>query len=143
MPKTVDVMFFGITCDSNSFGGSVLLSGEVFAETFLKSFSDPPDSKESIFPFPAGPISISEGETVQIHLEHSTRFTVATTQDPPQISKLGRWGGTLNLGLGSSFATIAPGQTFAFPPDRSLVPVKFENANLAVTLHFSVSNQSF
>ena len=86
MPKQLGVALQSITCDKNGFGAAIKLNGNFFAETFQNVPDVDLRAHVDVFPFPNGPISISEGQTVPITTD---RMEFA---DYPQISE--QWGAT-------------------------------------------------
>ena len=106
IPRVIDVTLETISCDRNGFGGSVLISGNIFGATFQDNPDDPNDLRDqrSIFPFPSGPISFSKGQTVPITMLPAA-FVLHQTFDTeqPLSPRFLKIGGDLNLGLGSSF----------------------------------------
>src|SRR5262245_1141387 len=106
MPKIIDLLLKTITCNANGFGGTGQLSGEVFVELFQNDPNNPAESRgrRDIFPFPHGPISINEGQTVQVTM-NSVRFSLWHEGGEPTdlVPHFLTIGGTLNPGLGSKF----------------------------------------
>ncbi|MFF0613190.1 hypothetical protein ACFYUD_31435 [Nocardia tengchongensis] len=150
MPKIIDLKLQQITCTANGFGGAVQLSGDVFGATFQNDPNDPNDLKvkEDIFPFPNGPISISEGQVVPITMK-SVRWALSNpNHEPPNLApKFLKVGGQLNPGLDSAFFVIKWDvelppffQTGDVPPPP---PRKFNldytSENLGITLTFGLS----
>ena len=148
MPKEIEVTLQQISCTANKFGGSVQLSGDVFGATFQNNPDDPNDKQVQIdiFPFPAGPISISEGQAVPITMI-APRFNLSapSVEDPNLFPKFLKFGGTLNLGLGSNFIAIRFDEglpSVVSPPEHQVPPRQFDltfsNPNLTVTLTFGL-----
>ena len=145
MPKYVDVTLQQIACIANGFGGAVQISGDLFGETFWNDPNNPNDRKDykDIFPFPNGPISISQGQAVPITMT-SVRFILSLPGHEPSTlaPKFLKFGGSLNPGLGSQFLTIRFDETFPVsgsgeePTQRKL---DYTSANLRVTLTFGLS----
>jgi hypothetical protein len=145
--KYVDVILQQIACTANGFGGAVQISGDLFGATFQNDPNNPNDLKvqQDIFPFPNGPISISEGQVVPITME-SVRFTLGTGHEPPDLfTKFLKFGGSLNPGLGSQFRAIGFDESLPLSPAAGGEdpPAKYDLAytspNLRVTLTFGLS----
>ena len=150
MPKEIDVTLQTISCDRNGFGGSIELSGNIFGATFMNDPDNPGDKKLEldIFPFPGGPITIAEGQTVAIRIDDPPRFNLAApsagpAQGDPRFLKIG---GELTDGLGSNFFSISNEEPLPFgvqtgdepPAQPRKFELKFTAPNLAVTLTFGL-----
>lgn len=148
MPKIIHVRLQKISCDSNGFGGKVQLAGDTFGATFQNNPDDPADQRDrkSVFPFPNGPISLSEGESVPITMNAVAFSLSAPSLEPPELSpKFLKFGGELNNGLGSNFTSIRFDEPLPFvndvggesPPPREF-PLVFTTSNISVTLTFGL-----
>jgi hypothetical protein len=140
MPKLIDVRLFQIVCNRNGFGGSVDITGNIFGATF-----DDPNVevvRKVIFPFPGGPIRISENETVQIRMDESVTFLLSSpfTEPAGENPKNIRIGGDLNNGLGGNF--LIEDFTIQAPlcqsGDNRRFDLEFTSPNLGVTLGFHI-----
>ncbi|WP_226574262.1 hypothetical protein [Acuticoccus sediminis] len=150
MPKVIDVKLNSIHCAFNGFGGSILLNGAIAGTTFMSDPNNPADAKETkkIYPFPSGPISISQDETVEIQMLNSVSFALSTpTTEPGTLNpKYLKLGGELNNGLGSQFFTLdylvqlpitgSPGAT----PALKILP--YSASNLRIDLIFAITMQN-
>jgi hypothetical protein len=148
MPKIIEVALDQISCLRNGFGGEVLVSGNIFGAEFQDDPDDPDDQRtvKSIFPFPAGPIAISEGETTSITMS-GVRFSLsAPSIEPPTLGpKFLKIGGDLSSGLGSNFFTIRFDHPLPFadtPSTPPAVPARFDlgfsQPNLEIVLGFDL-----
>lgn len=147
MPKIVWVRLETISCDANGFGGAVQLSGNTFGATFQNNpnnASDQRDSK-SIFPFPNGPISLSQGQTHTITMEPvAFLLGVGLPHEPEDLGpKILKFGGELNNGLGSNFTAIPSTEPLPFVDDSlqgtpRQFPLVFATSNLSMTLTFGL-----
>src|SRR5262245_60324910 len=147
MPKIVWVRLQTISCDSNGFGGLVQLSGNTFGATYQNNPNNLNDQRDlkSIFPFPNGPISLSEGQIHSITMGPvAFSLGVAPPHEPADLDpKFLKFGGELNNGLGSNFTTIPSDEPLPFVDD-SLVgearpfPLVFAASNLTMTLTFGL-----
>jgi hypothetical protein len=152
MPIEIDLKLDRIKCEANGFGGAVLLSGDTFGATFQNNPDDPNDQKvrADLFPFPSGPISISEGQTVTISMR-DVRFELSSGNlEPPESNpKFLKFGGELNNGLGSNFQTVRWDDGFPFrnqePPQRPReYVVSFASQNIKIDLVFTlIANDVF
>lgn len=147
MPKIVEVALESIACTNNGFGGTVQISGKTFGSRFRNSPDVPADfiDKEDIFPFPAGPISISEGETKWITMD-GVRFSLSVPEIEPatHFPRVLKVEGELNNGLGSKAFLIRFNDQLPFAPSPSepcADPMRFKldyaTANLSITLTFT------
>lgn len=127
--RCVAVKLVSIVCESNGFGGSASLHGRIFGATFEKQ-TGLQVSTNDIFPFPSGPLTISEGQTLPIRMDESVKFCGPGTQ-------FLRLGGELNLNLGSKFVDVdlLDVSPVGAPQMR---PVELKTANFAVVLRFSL-----
>jgi hypothetical protein len=142
MPKQIEVTLDKITCDKNGFGGSIQLAGNIFGATFYK---DPNVTHvvKVIYPFPSGPISVSQGETVKIQMDSVNFFLSSGNQEPPGSNpNFMKIGGELSNGLGSNFFTID--STIQLPQDNDPgaspqeFDLTFSSDNLRITLGFGL-----
>jgi hypothetical protein len=146
MPKIIDVTLQQIACTANGFGGAVQLSGDLFGITFNNELDNPNDvdQRHDIFPFPNGPISISQGQVVPITMRAVTFSMAAPSAGPSTTPKFLKIGGELNDGLGSQFFVIGFQDPLPFitqtgfdpPPPPRKFNLDYRNANLAITLTF-------
>jgi hypothetical protein len=142
--KVVDVSLRAISCDRNDFGGVVQISGDTYSMTFNNNPENLNDVRErqSVYPFPNGPIGLSEGQTHSIKMR-PVSFLLTTSSDPPGlVAKFLKFGGELNLGLGSNFQTIRfddilPVDTGKGEKPKEF-PLTFVAPNITVTLTFGV-----
>lgn len=142
MARVIDVKLVKISCQKNGFGGSVQVRGDVFGQTFNQDPTDAsihqnPLSTRDIFPFPSGPISVSEGEEVQVRMDNSVPFALSTAPDlepdglnPPFLLISARLDG-----IGSNVLLIRQHTILSVDVD---VPfdVKVGSDNVQVTLGF-------
>jgi hypothetical protein len=96
-----------------------------FGSTFQ---NNPPDGLRDtrvIFPFPAGPISIAEGETKSITME-GVRFSLSTPSiEPVDLNpKVLQVVGELNNGLGGNAFLIRFDDPLPFAPSTSELPLR-------------------
>ncbi len=150
MPKGIDVTLQQISCDSNGFGGAVMLSGNIIGIRFQNDPNNPGDEKDRtvIFPFPNGAISISQGQTVPVTMQPVTFFLSTPSTEPATLNpKFLKFGGELNNGLNSNFITIdnlepLPSSQNQADGDPPVQPRKFDlhfaSPNLKVTLTFGL-----
>jgi hypothetical protein len=150
MPKGIDVTLQQIFCDTNGFGGSVMLTGNIFGARFQNDPNNPNDERDrtEIFPFPAGPISISQGQAVAVTMQPATFFLSTPSTEPATLNpKFLRFGGELNNGLGSNFIAIDNLEPLPFtgnqaPGDPPVQPrqfdLRFSSPNLSITLTFGL-----
>jgi hypothetical protein len=147
MVKILEVELESIACTRNGFGGTVQISGNTFGSTFQNDPDIPDDVRDTrtIFPFPAGPISIAAGETKSITME-GIRFSLSTPSiEPPNLNpKVLKVVGELNNGLGSNAFLIRFDDPLPFAPLTSDPPgeprrfkLDYATANLAITLTFT------
>lgn len=145
MTKIIEVALESIACTNNGFGGAVQVSGNTFGSTFQNFDLVQVRDTRAIFPFPAGPISIAEGETKSITME-GVRFSLSTPSiEPPELNpKVLKVVGELNNGLGSNAFLIRFDDPLPFAPSTSDPPdnpkrfkLDYTTANLAITLTFT------
>jgi hypothetical protein len=147
MVKIVEVELESIACTNNGFGGTVQISGNTFGSTFQTNPDNPAELRDTraIFPFPAGPISIAEGETKSITME-GVRFSLSTPSiEPPELNpKVLKVVGELNNGLGSNSFLIHFNDPLVFadspsepPEDPTRFKLDYATANLGITLTFT------
>ena len=145
MTKIVEVALESIACTNNGFGGTVQISGNTFGSTFQNNPPDELRDTRVIFPFPAGPISIAEGETKSITME-GVRFSLSTPSiEPPALNpKVLQVVGELNNGLGSNAFLIRFDDPLPFARSTSEPPANprrftldYATANLAIRLTFT------
>lgn len=145
MTKIIEVELESIACTNNGFGGAVQISGNTFGSTFQNFDLAQVRDTRAIFPFPAGPISIAEGETKSITME-GVRFSLSTPSiEPPELNpKVLKVVGELNNGLGDNAFLIRFDDPLPFAPSTSEPPANparfkldYTTANLAVTLTFT------
>jgi hypothetical protein len=154
MPKLVDVTLQQIACTANDFGDPVQLTGDLFGATFNNDPNNPGDlnARKEIFPFPSGPITITNGQVVPITMNAITFTLAAPDVGPDQTPKFLKVGGALGLGLGSQFFTIkfddalpdlrGEGDLPPQPPRK--FNLAYADANLQITLTFGAGlNQVF
>ncbi len=154
MPKLVDVTLQQIACTANGFGDPVQLTGDLFGATFNNDPTNPGDlsARLEIYPFPSGPIAITNGQVVPITMDAITFTLAAPDVGPDQTPKFLKVGGTLGLGLGSQFFTLRfddplpdlrpEGDVPPQPPRK--FDLDYRNANLQITLTFGAGlNQVF
>jgi hypothetical protein len=142
----MSVKLKSIACTENGFGGTVQLSGNTFGSTFQNLDVTGLRDTRPIFPFPAGPITIAEGETKSIIMS-DVRFNLKTTNEPAELNpKVLKVMGELNNGLGSNSFLIrwddfhlphAPSPAEE-PKDPAEFKLDYTTANLAITLTFIV-----
>jgi hypothetical protein len=148
MGKTINVKLSGISCKSNGFGGSAQISGNVFGETFQDDPNNPGDLRDSriIYPFPSGPISVAEGQQVNIVMKNSISFTLSTGPvfEPESLHpKFLKITGDLNNGLGSTFLLLFKTDQFpVFPEEPQKRDLVFNSANLDIVLTFDLTMQN-
>ena len=147
MPKIVEVALESIACTNNGFGGNVQISGNTFGSTFANTPEQQLTDTRVIFPFPAGPISIAEGEIKAITMR-GVRF-VLTVNNPShepvdQGDKFLKVVGELNSGLGSNDFLIWFDDPLPFAPSPSERPdnprrydLKYDTPNLGIRLTFT------
>jgi hypothetical protein len=143
--KIVGVALQTISCDLNRFGSVVLISGDTFAATFNNNPENMNDQRErqSVFPFPNGPIGLSEGQTHSVKMG-PVLFTVHEAgSGPPDLApKFVKFGGELNNGLGSNVHTIRFDEALPFDTGQGVkpkpFPLVFATTNLMVTLTFGL-----
>jgi hypothetical protein len=145
MPKEIDVTLTQIFCNSNGFGGSIEVSGNIFGATFQNNPNDPKDQRASraIFAFPDGPIRISEGQSVAIAAPAATFTLAAPDRDGPDSGpRFLRLGGDLT-GIAGNFLTLRFDEALPFkaqPGEPQVAPRKFElvfaGPNVTITLTF-------
>jgi hypothetical protein len=146
MPKLIDVTLQQIACTANGFGGAVQLNGDLFGITFNNELDNPGDvdDRRDIFPFPNGPISISQGQVVPVTMGAVTFSMAAPSAGPSITPKFLKIGGELNGGLGSRFFVIGFQDPLPFitqtgserPPAPRQFSLDYSSANLKVTLTF-------
>jgi hypothetical protein len=143
MPKETDVTLDRISADffPPDPSRTLEISGRIFGTTFNK---DPFEekSRNDIFTFPDGPISIAHGQTVTIGSE-PIRFEVSTpSTEPPRIN--GQWlqfGGELN-NFGSAFEELHT--NFIHTPDAGLPQrVKIVSGDQEIRLDFTLKVTNF
>jgi hypothetical protein len=142
MTRIIAVALETIACTNNGFGGTVQISGNSVGSTFKNvNFTELRDTRV-IFSFPAGPISITEGETKWITMDH-VRFSLRTQHDPQDHTRVFRLVSDLNNGLGSNAFVIGWEDPLPFAPSTSVPPddpkrfgLDYTTANLAITLTF-------
>src|SRR5581483_2394407 len=85
MPKEIDVTLTQIFCNSNGFGGSIEVSGNIFGATFQNNPNDPKDQRASsaIFAFPDGPIGIA-GNFLTLRFDEALPFKAQPGE--PQVA---------------------------------------------------------
>jgi hypothetical protein len=144
--RVVGIALETISCDSNGFGGVVQISGDTFAATFNDNPENVNDQRErkSVFPFPNGPIGLSEGHTHSVKMGR-VLFTLKTEggSGPPDLApKFLKFGGALNNGLGSNFHTIRFDETLPVDTGQGekpkSFPLVFATSNLTVKLTFGL-----
>jgi hypothetical protein len=149
MPRIIDVLLKKIKCNANGFGGTIQVSGEVFGELFQNDPNNPAESRgrTDIFPFPHGPITFTEGQTVEVTMK-SARFSLWHEAAEPSalVPHFLTIGGTLSLGLGSKFFTIPHTEFLPFLPpnghgdvDPALRDLEYSSANVKITLTFGLA----
>jgi hypothetical protein len=146
LPRIISVKLKSIACTENGFGGTVQISGNTFGSTFQNLDLTGLRDTRTIFPFPAGPVAIEEGETKSITMD-DVRFSLKTTNEPPELSpKVLKVVGDLTNGLGSN-SFLVRWDDFSLPHAPSPAedpehPAEFKldytTANLAITLTFIV-----
>jgi hypothetical protein len=140
--KQIEVALAKITCKTNGFGGSIQVAGNIFGATY---YNDPNVTHvvRVIYPFPSGPISVSEGETQKIKMNSVNFFLSSGNLEPPGANpNFMKIGGELTNGLGSNFFTID--STIQLPQDN-VPPVSpqefdltFASDNLTIILGFGL-----
>jgi hypothetical protein len=147
MPKIVEVALESIACTNNGFGGNVQISGNTFGSAFQNTLDEQSTDTRVIFPFPAGPISIAEGETKLITME-GVRFSLTLNTPSHEPVHLGakflKVVGELNSGLGSNDFVIRFDDPLPFAPSPSERPdnprrydLDYATANLGIRLTFA------
>ena len=147
MPRILEFALESIACTNNGFGDTVQISGNTFGSTFQNNPDVPAELRDTraIFPFPAGPISIAEGETKSIAMD-GVRFSLSSpSTEPPNLSpKVLKVVGELNNGLGSNAFVVRFDDPLPFAPSTSVPPdnpkrfrLDYETDNLAITLTFT------
>jgi hypothetical protein len=147
MPKIVWVKLLTISCDANGFGGAVQLSGNTFASTFHNNPNNASEESDirSIFPFPNGPIALSQGQSHSVTMEPvAFALGIGPPHEPAGLApKFLKFGGALNNGLGSNATVIPSSEPLPFVDDSLQgaprpFPLVYETANLKVTLTFGL-----
>lgn len=147
MVKIVEFALESIACARNGFGGAVQISGDTFGATYVTNPDDPSQIRDrrAIFPFPAGPVTISEGETRPITMD-GVRFSLATPSlgGPPNSAKVLKVTGELNNGLGAASFLVRFDDPLPFAPSTSeppenpkRFPLIYTTSNLTITLTFT------
>lgn len=141
MPKQINVRLLKIVCKRNASGGSIELNGSTFGATFQNNPDDPNDEKErkDLFSFPAGPIRLSEGEQVPIHMENFPAFMLSANP-PDNLPRFLKITGELNNGLGSNFLNISNTDGIAQEGDEPIPrDIEFNTSDLDVILTIGLS----
>jgi uncharacterized protein YndB with AHSA1/START domain len=139
--RSIDVRLHSISCEDNGFGGKIPIEGAIKGSTYFRDPNNPADLRDTrvIYPFPNGPVKVSEGETVSIQMDQSVSFTLRTpVHDPPEYPDFLKVTVALNHELGTQAWTFRNSDNFPLRREDPLLKgMTFSTPNLRVKLVFA------
>ncbi|MFV8053872.1 hypothetical protein [Mycobacterium sp. 48b] len=139
--RSIDVRLHSISCEYNGFGGNIPIEGSISGSTYFRDSNNPADLRDTrvIYPFPNGPVKVSEGETVSIRMDRSVSFTLRTpVHDPEAYPDFLKVTVALNHELGTQSWTFRNNDTFPLRrEDPLLKTMHFSTPNIRVNLVFA------
>lgn len=147
MPKLIDTALIDIQCVDPGSNDTVEISGQVFGVTFLNDPNNPNDqtSRQEIFTFPDGPITLSKGKKVPVTpVEQfpgiSVTFDLTSGLEDPNLHlpKFLKIEADLN-GLGTQFSIISNDDLDTLTPQP--LQLVFTGGGSLIRLEFLLQSQ--